>query len=372
MSATRRHPMGKTSRIRNAERAPPEDMADATAREAGATLHNVGKDEEAWNRVVFVLGAPRSGTTWIAKILDSHPDVLYRHEPDIALRDYSFPTLCESAEIPAHRAAARAHLERLLAVRTLRATGSRPVFRKSWQGAGAHLARLGLLLLLQGMVRFPPARDLARRVAIPDFGDWRCHPELRVVLKSVSALGRAGLYTAAAPRARFVLILRHPCGQVDSMLRGKSLAKFEGTLRAGNALGLETARQHGLARDRFEALPPAEQFAWDWTLLNQLALEQMHAAPWLKILRYEDVCAAPLEMAEELLAFAGLSWNSQTERFLGDSTTYRGRDSYYQIYRTSHEAARRWRQRLSPEVQRAILAIALRTEAGRLYVDADD
>ena len=31
---------------------------------------------------ILIVGAPRSGTTWLAKILDSHPDVLYRHEPD--------------------------------------------------------------------------------------------------------------------------------------------------------------------------------------------------------------------------------------------------------------------------------------------------
>jgi hypothetical protein len=31
---------------------------------------------------VIILGLPRSGTTWISKILDSHPAVVYRHEPD--------------------------------------------------------------------------------------------------------------------------------------------------------------------------------------------------------------------------------------------------------------------------------------------------
>src|SRR5690349_19178518 len=34
--------------------------------------------------ITFILGAPRSGTTWLGKIFDSHPSVLYRHEPDIA------------------------------------------------------------------------------------------------------------------------------------------------------------------------------------------------------------------------------------------------------------------------------------------------
>ena len=37
---------------------------------------------EALAAPILILGAPRSGTTWLAKIIDSHPDVLYRHEPD--------------------------------------------------------------------------------------------------------------------------------------------------------------------------------------------------------------------------------------------------------------------------------------------------
>ena len=32
--------------------------------------------------LILLFGMPRSGTTWLGKIFDSHPDTLYRHEPD--------------------------------------------------------------------------------------------------------------------------------------------------------------------------------------------------------------------------------------------------------------------------------------------------
>ena len=34
------------------------------------------------NEIHLITGMPRSGTTWIAKIIDSSPDVFYYHEPD--------------------------------------------------------------------------------------------------------------------------------------------------------------------------------------------------------------------------------------------------------------------------------------------------
>ena len=42
---------------------------------------------ESWARpLIFLCGMARSGTSWLGKILDSHPDTLYRHEPDIVER----------------------------------------------------------------------------------------------------------------------------------------------------------------------------------------------------------------------------------------------------------------------------------------------
>jgi hypothetical protein len=32
--------------------------------------------------LILILGLPRSGTSWLGKVFDSHPDVAYLHEPD--------------------------------------------------------------------------------------------------------------------------------------------------------------------------------------------------------------------------------------------------------------------------------------------------
>ena len=47
--------------------------------------------------LTIIIGAPRSGTTWLAKVFDSHTGVFYRHEPDqLAGRDFR-PVICPGA-----------------------------------------------------------------------------------------------------------------------------------------------------------------------------------------------------------------------------------------------------------------------------------
>ena len=43
--------------------------------------------------LILLFGQPRSGTTWIGKIFDSHPDTLYRHEPDSGSALKSIPLI---------------------------------------------------------------------------------------------------------------------------------------------------------------------------------------------------------------------------------------------------------------------------------------
>lgn len=324
------------------------------------------------DRVTFVLGGARSGTSWLAKILDSHPDVLYRHEPDIALqgrREPDFPRFCELEEEARYLPAARAYYGSLLDIRALRTSGSLPVFRKSYQAAPARHARLALALALRAAERFPGAARAARGAVIPDFVAWRRHPHVRLVVKSVSSLARAGLLAAAMPQARFVLVLRHPCGQVASRLRGIALGKLRGNLGIGECLRAGTARHHGLTPERFASLSGPEQHAWDWAILNQWALERLRGAASLKVVRYEDVCADPVRGARDLLSFAGLSWNAQTARFIADSTTHNGPDRYYKVLKNTQEAAARWRRELDAATQASILDVVRRTEVGRMFAD---
>jgi hypothetical protein len=313
------------------------------------------------DRVILILGAPRSGTSWLAKIFDSHPDVLYRHEPDTVLRDYDLPFMCTPEQVATYRDAARDYLRRLFDTATLKTAGSLPIFPKRYLGAIAAPLHTAMIYGLRALEQVPGARRLLRGAPIPDLIDVAAHPELRLVLKSVSSRGRARLFAEALPGMTTIFILRDPWGQVASMLRGAALGKFEEGIPVRELLMTEQARRYGLTAERFEALPVVDQFAWNWAILNEKAIDDLAGVDGVKVLRYRALCDAPLSEARELFAFTGLGWDSQTEAFLRRSTTFSGRDRYYQVFKNTQAAMNRWREELRPEDQRRIQAVVRET-----------
>ena len=334
--------------------------------EADGLLRGSPRNPEAREAPVFVLGAPRSGTTWVAKILDSHPDVLYRHEPDIDLPPHGMPILCGHAEIAEHEDAARAWIARWMALRTVRTSGGLPIFAKRYQPAHGPTFRRACFLGLRALEGVPPLASLARGVSVPDMIDAADRHDLRIVIKSINALGRAGLLAAAAPQASFVLVLRHPCGHVASMLRGHETGKFRARGAPGPGMPEAMVRAYGLSPDAFMDLPEPVQFALSWALGNDMALDHLRGHPRLKVLRYEELCADPIGEARSLLEFAGLDWHAQTERFLRHSTTHAGPVRYYGVFRNTAAAAEQWKRELDPATRRAILDAMQRSRAGRL------
>jgi len=313
------------------------------------------------DRIVLILGAPRSGTTWVAKIFDSHPDVIYRHEPDTVLRATDLPWTCGEAEIPLYLEPARRYLGRLVDTATVKTAGSLPMFPKRFEPLPARWLRRAIIYGLRLASLSDRGQRLCRTIPVPDLFDPARHPELRVVLKSVGSRGRAGLFAAALPQASIVLIIRDAWGQVASMRRGAALGKFDGPLPIAELPDPPRAARYGLTPELFARLPAIEQMTWNWALLNEKAIDDLGGQDRVTLLRYQDLCEQPLAQARALFAFAGLSWDAQTEAFLQRSTSHSGADRYYAVFRDTPAALYRWRQQLSPEEQRRIYDVVRQT-----------
>lgn len=321
--------------------------------------------------MILVFGLPRSGTSWLGKIFDSHPDTLYRHEPDKQLQTADVPLVFPVDHLDERRDRLEAFLRRVLSNRSPDVTGKLPAFSKSYRSSARHLVRTGISYLAKAL----PAQ-VADRVRVPDLISPG-HPGPRLVWKSISSLGRVGALARLLPDPRILLLLRHPCGQIASTLRGHAAGNFQVPPPSEHyrifqmLVDTEQGRAHGLTLEDLRSMHPVERLAWRWVLFVEKAIADTLGLANCRLLRYEDLCAAPMEGVRELFGFTGLGWHLQTESFIQDSTKEES-DQYFGIRKDPGRSASKWRQELEETDIRRIFRVVERSAAGRLYLEESE
>lgn len=315
--------------------------------------------------LILLFGMPRSGTTWLGKIFDSHPDTLYRHEPDSYGRLNFMPMAPDPDQADAWREPLHDFVHGLPGLADTKVSATLPQFSKSYLSQPAMLWNAGAIRLAKLQARL---RGEARaRLLTPAPG------EARPVWKSIESVARLGTISRLLPQARGVLIVRHPCGYVASVVRGKREGRFTDGESVGEDLGLlemlcrtATAARYGIDLERLKAMQPIERLTWQWVLCNDKALEEIEAEGRVLPLAYERLCEAPLATARTLFRHAALDLHAETERFLSASTTQH-RDRYYSVFKDPARAANAWREELPADIQQTIARITAGTRAGALF-----
>lgn len=320
------------------------------------------------NPCILLFGAPRSGTTWIGKLFDSHPDTLYRHEPD-SVRLLSLPQFPEKKTAPQYRDELERFLSSLPGLRSPKVVGKQPLFRKGYQSTAALLAYRASVVVAKVASRVQPDFPCPYRPTAEGYG------RARLVWKSIESSGRLGVCIEAFPDARAIHLMRHPCGYVASILRGQAARRFR-SLQPGEddiwllrpLLDTPAAKTRGLNVDVIKQLTLEERMAWLWVLMQENILADVAGCERVLSVRYEDVCAEPLIMTRRMFDFTGLDWHPQTEKFVRASTEATNTD-YYSVFKSSQESAGRWRSELEPDVIERIMQIFRTSSAYRFYSD---
>jgi hypothetical protein len=316
---------------------------------------------------VFVLGCERSGSTWVANILDAHPDVELWMEP---AADYAglLPELADrntwcGAPSPGEVDALRAGLAGLarakypLAYRPgrwpgLRAADAaaaravRAACRHARRPAPAWLARYELLNLHASRI---PVRLQTRKRRAPS----------RVVVKELRLQLKARLVAAAFPEARALVTLRHPVTQVASMARllaGGGLGELARALRRFPAAVASQPRLRAwaeLVHAAERAAAPAPQLALYWLVAYQTLLEDLEACGLPhRVVSHEALARDPETGADELLAWCDLPASAEVLRYVRwSSASEAAQPAAVDTSRDSRSVAERAHAAVAPELR---------------------
>jgi len=323
------------------------------------------------NNVILLFGMPRSGTTWVGKILDSHPDTLYMHEPDSCKRMYDIPLFVEEEYSGEGCDELDKFVTELPSMRNAQVVSKLPVFKKSYQSVGRYYTYKMTLYVSSLCSRLALSRSLdpARRVSSVD---GQC---LNIVWKSIESLGRLPYFEKSIEKVTCIHIIRNPAGYISSVLDGEKKNRFQETSPSSDdydlfEMLLTTNRGEalGYTLKDIKALSPVERLAIRWRLYNEIAYEQCRELANYRLLKYEDMCSNPVEMSKEYFEFCGLKWNDQSESFVHQSTTTNN-DAYYSVFKDPLVSANGWQSKLDRSDIRKIADILSGSAVFAFYAD---
>lgn len=310
-------------------------------------------------QVVLVSGLARSGTTWLAKILDSHPDTRYIHEPDDLpeFRDYLARVLSRGRS--GDDADLRELATLLSSFNRVNQADSWPIFRKHPEALIHH--------------RIRQAGGLALRVISGRLGNFRIPPMLAsngrpqsVIWKSVNLSTVLPELMSCWKTMHVLFLMRHPGAVIASRRRGVGL----GQMAPLTLLYLQQVFEEGKScyPDAAQNVDPDSDVdleAFRWAYLCSKCAEACEGDERAKVVRYEDLVASPAEVVQGVMLAMGLRWDDAQRHFL-DKSTASSSGGFYSLNRAPLDT-QNWRREIGSADLESIRAIVQDTPAGRYY-----
>lgn len=299
---------------------------------------------------ILITGVPRSGTTFLGRMIGYEPGIFYLHEPVANHCRAGFFRWWHEKTFPDARgdeAALRAVFARMLRLefdlKTDWRTHTRTLDRiKSlgWWGKAAWGRRHGERPLLKD----PCALLLT---------EW-LHREFGV---------------------EPVLMIRHPAAVVHSFLRKGWRFNIEATVRQPHIAEGPAARCAAELRQKnLRGLTPVEEVAFMWRLLASIIVDYRARHPEWMVLRHEDIVVEPAAAVRRVFSHLGLPFRTATEKrihdFTGGHNPAADLDTSMNIRRDASGVNRLWRDALSADAKAAIREIVAPV-FGEFYRDAD-
>jgi hypothetical protein len=174
-----------------------------------------------------------------------------------------------------------------------------------------------------------------------------------------------------------ILILRHPCAVVSSLLRGQRRGLMPKEERSGWLhVHEEECRHLGYNPSSVLAMDECEFLALNWLIQNLTYQRVLESRPRTAIVVYEELCGDPLKITDSLFQFLGWSLGPKTREFIELSTGLRrsvladwrrASNRYFGLYKDRTRVLEAWKTEMKPREKEEIIAIASLHPAYRTY-----
>jgi hypothetical protein len=259
--------------------------------------------ERAYRGVISIHGAPRSGTTWLGTIFDSHSDVAFRFQPLFAYRFKDRIKLDSSAD------------DILTFLRELYAVNDDSFILHYGRGVEPHLLNF-------------------RKQA----------PPLTLVFKEVRYHHLIGKFLDAVSEWKVVGIVRNPCAVINSWLQAPKEFKKEWQPLAE----WRYAPSKNLGRiEEYNGFEKWKELTYAFLKLQQKFPQRFY------LMQYEQLVLDPISVIEQAFSFVGLKLEDQVRDFIRMSQS-RHSDDAYALFK-SPSVRERWRSELDPAIEKEIV-----------------
>jgi hypothetical protein len=319
----------------------------------------------------FVLGIPRSGTTWLANILDASPDTTMMLEPFSTIASDTFrpiPPTCLFLDEGSNEFEAYLRGEfvrKLFRNKTLFPASSNSVRRFKLERIVYQLFRRLGRITRTGVSQKHKVFGLLNLNRLER--DAQLFPKntsgTHWIVKELRAAGKVSVLKEAFPDAKFVILIRHPAATVDSILRwfGKGrlgelqdeLVSFNSALKS-QVIGRKYA---GLLEKVESSGHKASQLALYWrvhyeTLISVLANEKA-----AKIVTMEELACRPQETVNKIFSHFELDVTPSVGAYLEHSTQKSGSDSPLSTTRISETHYRKWQTEIDDSTRLSVESV---------------
>ena len=303
---------------------------------------------------ILVCGAPRSGTTWVGRMLTLSPALYYVHEPfnpdagtakylGMAPFQFRYMYIMEENERPYYRPiksilAGKSSLFRGLA--QARSYGEFCKVMGRWREVG-HYRRQGIMPLIKDPIALMSAGWLARRFDI-----------------------------------RIIVLIRHPAAFVDSMKNRHwgfypSRWALPQPLLMRDFLGPFEKQMIELEQSQHDII---DQAALLWKILNYVVLEYKKKNTGWMFLRHEDMAMNPVESFRGLYDQLGLVFSDDIRQAIynssKDTNPAEGTGSVHFVQRNSRATVSNWKRTLTAsEIKR--IRRQVEEVSSHFYLDSD-